>query len=231
MNIQKIIYEKLTENTGKHFLDSGGSSNRNWQRNQEKTLNDFINEDEQTFEIGFDKDGVADEILRTVSVFHFLAGAGSNLEIDDICEKFNELNALPEEWADCEPYGVGISAWNYLREFVNDDKMRVWNTYNGESDLSQTLQGANLELFTDGQFEDYVLIQIHGGCDVRGGYTDAVLFKCYEGIINEYLYEYMDSYDLENEMEYMTTAVDYFDSKKVYEGEQLEKIKEELLST
>ena len=51
-NIQDIIYKMLTENTGTHFLDSGGSSNRHWQRNQVKTLDDFINESEQSFEVG-----------------------------------------------------------------------------------------------------------------------------------------------------------------------------------
>lgn len=107
-NIQEIIYKMLTENTGKHFLDSGGSSNRHWQRNQVKTLDDFINESEQTFEVGFDKDGKADEVLRNVSVFHYLAGSGSNLEIDDICKEFNKLNALDEELADCEAYGYAL---------------------------------------------------------------------------------------------------------------------------
>jgi hypothetical protein len=228
--IQETIYNMLTENTGKHFLDSGGSKNRHWQRNQEKTIDDFMNEEEQAYQIGFDKDGKADEIIRTVSVFHYLAGSGSNLELDSICKKFNELNKINDELADCEPYGVGVSAWDYLGEIVDENDIRTWNTYNYDCDLSQTLQGANISLFVDGQYEDYVLIQIHGGCDVRGGYTNAVLFKCYEGIINEYLFESMDSYDIEQELEYIETAVDYFDNKKVYEGKELEKIKSELVN-
>ena len=61
--IEDMIHEKLTENTGKHFLDSGGTNNRNWQRNQEKTLQDFINEPEQKFEVCFDKNNVANEII------------------------------------------------------------------------------------------------------------------------------------------------------------------------
>ena len=35
------------------------------------------------------------------------------------------------------------------------------------------IQGHNLEL----EGEHYVLIQIHNGADVRGGYTDAKLFR------------------------------------------------------
>ena len=224
-NIQEIIYKMLTENTGKHFLDSGGSSNRHWQRNQVKTLDDFINESEQTFEVGFDKNGKADEVLRNVSVFHYLAGSGSTLEIDDICTEFNKLNALDEELADCEAYGVRFTAWEYLESELDAKINRVWNTCNYDCDLSQTLQGANLTI----NDEEYVLIQIHGGADVRGGYTDAMLFKCDEGIINEYLYEYMDSYMIDEELEYIDSMTDYFDNKKIYTGKKLETIKKQLL--
>ena len=223
-NIQDIIYKMLTENTGTHFLDSGGSSNRHWQRNQVKTLDDFINESEQTFEVGFDKNGKADEVLRNVSVFHYLAGSGSTLEIDDICTEFNKLNALDEELADCEAYGVRFTAWEYLESELDAKVNRVWNTCNGDCDLSQTLQGANLTI----NDEHYVLIQIHGGADVRGGYTDAMLFKCDDGIINEYLYEYMDSYMIDEELEYIDAMVDYYDSKKIYTGKKLETIKKQL---
>jgi hypothetical protein len=45
MNItNEIIYEMLTESTGTHMLDSGGGSNRYWQRNQVKSLEDFQSE-------------------------------------------------------------------------------------------------------------------------------------------------------------------------------------------
>ena len=123
----------LTENTGKHFLDSGGSSNRHWQRNQEKTIEDFMNEEEQVYQIGFDKDGKANEIIRTVSVFHYLAGVGSNLEFDSICNKFNELNKINDELADCEPYGVGVSAWDYLAEMIDENDIRTCLLYTSPS--------------------------------------------------------------------------------------------------
>jgi hypothetical protein len=41
------------------------------------------------------------------------------------------------------------------------------NTYNGENLLSQVLQ----YLYFEFGGESHVLLQIHGGCDVRGGYT------------------------------------------------------------
>jgi len=42
--IQKLVYKMLTENTGVHFLDSGGTDGRMWQRNAKKTIEDFANE-------------------------------------------------------------------------------------------------------------------------------------------------------------------------------------------
>tara|TARA_R100000808_G_scaffold930_5_gene4482 strand:- start:2618 stop:3736 length:1119 start_codon:yes stop_codon:yes gene_type:complete len=50
------------------------------------------------------------------------------------------------------------------------------NTYNGEDFLSQVIQ---FVYWTDDDGE-HVLLQIHGGADVRGGYSDAVVFDCNE---------------------------------------------------
>ena len=47
---QKLVYAMLTENTGRHMLDSGGAYGRNWERNQANTIEDFDNEQEQTIE-------------------------------------------------------------------------------------------------------------------------------------------------------------------------------------
>ena len=63
MKTEKIIYKLLTENTGEHFLDSGGAYGRHWQRNQKKSLNDFRKEKY----ISYDSDGYA-----TKSLFHHL---------------------------------------------------------------------------------------------------------------------------------------------------------------
>jgi len=84
-------------------------------------------------------------------------------------------------------YGLSKKGEKFLRDrgFTFGES---WNTYNGDCTLSQTLQGTNLhtqETESDFEFPPYVLLQVHGGADVRGGYTDAKLFK-YKGesIIN-----------------------------------------------
>ena len=38
MNIENVIASMMTENTGTHFLDSGGAYGRNWQRNKGLTV-------------------------------------------------------------------------------------------------------------------------------------------------------------------------------------------------
>jgi len=193
---QKLVHAMLTENTGRHMLDSGGAYGRNWERNQAKTIEDFDNEQEQTIEKSewTDKDGETHtEYERRVSVFHYL----SELELDHVCEEFNQRNADCPDWDGDFGYGVSQSGADFL-ELIGMESKYEFNTCNGDSDLSQVLQGAWLDM--DG--DTYLLLQIHGGCDVRGGYTDAKLFKVEDDwLIHPYLQEYMDSYEIEEEYE------------------------------
>ena len=193
---QKLVYAMLTENTGSHMLDSGGAYGRNWEKNQAKTIEDFDNELEATIDKSewTDKDGkVHTEYERTVSVFHYL----SELESDHLCDKFNELNTDCKDWDGDFAWGVSQKGADFL-ELIGMESKHEFNTYNGDSDLSQVLQGAWLDM--DG--EPYLLLQIHGGCDVRGGYTDAKLFKEEDDwMIHSYLREYIDSYEIEEEYE------------------------------
>ena len=215
-NVKQLVYEMLTENTGKHFLDSGGTDGRGWQRNQKKTLQDFENEEEERY----DFDPKHKDITRTVSVFHYLT---NNLEIDDICEEFNEIQEKSNNWdADCDAYGVSQEAHEFLEAMHEVKINRSWNTYNGESDLSQILQGANLTI----NDEDYVLIQIHNGADARGGYTDAKLFKMEDYYIHEYLQEWKDSSEIEEDVRegYIESFTDYWDNTKTYTNEQVKQI-------
>jgi len=161
--VNKTIITMLQENTGKHFLDSGGIYGRHWERNERTT---FESETPVTYEIW------QDEVEYTISVYHYLINAG--LSFDTVCNEFNRLQDQSENWdADTECYGVSSEAWDYLESQFDATVENVFNTYNGDSNLSQVLQGAYLDIDQD----KYVLIQVHGGCDVRGGYTDAKLFK------------------------------------------------------
>lgn len=157
----------LTESTGRAIMDSGDAYGRHWEKNQKKTLEDFQKEPLIT---GDKKDG--DEVI---SLFHYLIDH-AGLTLDDTCDTYNDL---PCKDFNSDIYGVSKEQKKYLDEqgFTILDS---FNSYNGENYLSQVIQGTYITL--DGtNTPDYVLLQVHQGCDVRGGYTDAKMFKLDDG--------------------------------------------------
>ncbi len=176
-NVEKVVYDMLLENTGTHFLDSGGTDDRHWQKNQGKTIHDFINEPAVKFDLIVYKEIAgqwkhvrvenSEEIEYTISAFHYLTNAA--LELDHLCEEFNARSVT--DWDFEAVYGVSKRSGEWLLS-IGADFGDSFNTYNHEAFLSQVLQGTFVTLVD----RHYVLLQIHGGCDVRGGYTDAKLF-------------------------------------------------------
>jgi len=170
----RVLAEMLTENTGNHFLDSGGAYGRNWQRNQER---DFDSEPASTVE--FFGSGNSTEIIVTHNVYHWLL---DRLEFDPTIQaQYDAFAAGPEQSEQCD-YGNMQEFGDHLRDHYGakgvygDGDPFVVNTYNGEDCVSQVLQYL---YFTLGESE-YVLLQIHGGCDVRGGYTSPKAFELTE---------------------------------------------------
>ena len=191
VDVKKTIYKMLTENTGTHFLDSGGASDRNWQRNQIKTIKDFQDEPEATlsFDVYYDrkqnepfknnfKNINRIDLIPTVSVFHKLSKV---LDECKICKDFNAMKV--NNWDSENYYGVSKEGENFLNSYgfntPNNSDNDTWNTYNFDNCFSQVVQGTNL-ISENG--ENYVLIQIHQGADVRGGYTNAKLFIISDGV-------------------------------------------------
>ena len=158
----QVLKAMLVENTGTHMLDSGGAYGRSWQQNAGR---DFDAEPAATISV---EEGYID-IKR--STFHFLKEC---LEFDESMNgrfyKFckSEDNLLPwlllmETFA--RTGGTGI---------YGEGKPMTANTYNHDSLVDQILQYIYFELDEQG----YVLLQIHGGCDARGGYTAPKAFRC-----------------------------------------------------
>jgi hypothetical protein len=166
-DIQKVIFEMLTESTGTHMLDSGGGSGRHWQHNQKLTIDDFRNEPEAVLVLEPDYPEVE------ISVFHFLTSGA--FELDATAQEFNALDC--DDWRG-KFYGTSVEQCEWLDRQCLEPTGQGWNTYNHDSILTQVLQGETLEN-PDG--DTYELIQIHNGADVRGGYTNARLFR-----INDY---------------------------------------------
>jgi hypothetical protein len=162
---EQTIFEMLTENTGRALCDSGDAYGRNWQSNQVKTLDDFRAAPSATLEVYISEKYV--DLTPTVSVFHACVNA---LELDSYCQ---EYNAQGTGNFNGDYYGTDNDNCEWLTENGFSPVGEGFNTYNWNSNHSQVMQGQELE--RDG--EKYVLLQIHGGCDVRGGYTAAKLFK------------------------------------------------------
>ena len=170
--ITEILQDLFTENTGKHFLDSGGTDGRQWQRNQKR---DFESEPEVIIEYW---GGKFSDI--TVNTYHYFKKV---LDYDEVCEVVNEyLRENNIHW-------VGEIEDNDLEDFLlsNSDyyslefKSEQWNTYNSDYNTDHVFQGRFLTI----DDEPYVLLQLHLGADVRGGYSDVQLFKL-EGFLTGY---------------------------------------------
>jgi hypothetical protein len=165
--VKNLVYGLLTENTGSALGDSGDAYGRHWQRNAKKSIQDFDNEPQAVLEISQWNDGTY-EAIPTISLYHHLTNI---LSLDDLC---NEFNAQPvNDWDSDEYYGVSSAGEKWLEDNGFETLGDTFNSYNGDSCLSQVIQGETFKR----DFEYYALIQVHGGCDVRGGYTDAKLFK------------------------------------------------------
>jgi hypothetical protein len=161
--MSNIIAGMLRENTGAHFLDSGSAYGRHHERNKGRR---FDKEPEATLDCRYG-------VEVTINVYHFLKERLTLSESMDrkfrrFCNRKEHANesyfALVAMWIDTLPDARGL--------YGEGSPMTV-NTYNGEDLLSQTIQYTLFRL----DFTDYVILQIHGGCDVRGGYTRPRVFE------------------------------------------------------
>jgi len=169
---QRILHQMLTENTGAHVLDSGSIYGRHWQRN--RAIKDFRKT--PVVEVG------EDYVL--ISVFHYL---DRYLERDHVSER---VEREFYSWAD-EPENNCKSWLMLVLEYAEKLKEQGWepcnafNSYNWENYLSQDVQGVYI---LDPEGAPYIFIQIHNGCDVRGGYTKPRLFKVVEESDGDFFY-------------------------------------------
>lgn len=165
MTTEYIIENMLKENTGVALCDSGGAYGRAWQRNQGV---DFASQPE--VEVDYEWMDEGDRIDFTIDLYHFL---NNNLTSDELTDEFNSLFNAMDDW---DGYGYGLSSdasrWLASCFHLKESELSEgwYNSYNGESNLSQVIQFRYIG-------NSYVILQVHNGCDVRGGYTDAKLFR------------------------------------------------------
>ena len=176
--IERIIHGMMIENTGAHFLDSGGAYGRNWERN--RAVPDFRKDQALTVDIDEAKHKPGHYYVEySVDVFTYLT---ETLDTDETTEKLERL------FSDYMKQNPDLGWYSGVREFIEADIPDLCientggeNTYNRDSILSQVLQYELFEI--DGT--TYTALQIHNGCDVRGGYTRPRFFVL--GDWDEYL--------------------------------------------
>ncbi len=172
LTTEEVLDRMLKENTGRSILDSGDAYGRSWERNQGR---EFENEPEVTLSFEFDYIDV------TLNLYHWLK---SRLDYDPKTQRDFEHFASSEKFADAH--------WlNCMRAFTEDRaKKEIWTglhgdsetgplvyTYNDENLLSQDIQFIYYEKREYGHRDSCgVLLQVHGGCDARGGLTKPKAF-------------------------------------------------------
>lgn len=166
LTTEQVVANMLRYNTGRHLLDSGGAYGRNWERNQDR---DFATEPAERVEFSTYQWGDKPmnwDIDYRLSLYHYLTT--QLLYVPELDEQFHAFCDLPEHEDDsylelmetfCESIGV---------------EYQTVNTYNGESNLDQVMQYVH---YRDADDNLIVIVSVHGGCDVRGGYAKPHVFR------------------------------------------------------
>lgn len=166
-----MLTAMFTENTGTHMLDSGGAYGRHWERNQGRSLTDFLAAPSATWSRDW---GI------TVDAWHYLNDRLTYSKTAEVLTRLMHVWEL-KDYDNRNLYNLGDQ--EEVLEALGAERVNGFNSYNWENCLSQTLQGYTFDLMGS----VFVLLQVHGGCDVRGGYTMPVIFEA-----NEYFFYGMD---------------------------------------
>ncbi len=166
-----VVKAMLTENTGSHFLDSGGAYGYGWQDNQRRDI-----ADKAPTTLAFPRHG-GFEVEH--SAYHFLV---ETLEYDaEMDAAFAALAETPDQIDESWPANMLAFPAHHFDCGPGSASSEVANTYNFDNLLSQILQYVTFGWDTDEG--PWVLLQVHNGCDVRGGYTRPRVFRaCSEGV-------------------------------------------------
>lgn len=190
-DLTQVLQTILRENTGKALCDSGDFYGRHYDINSRVDLihgpeirtHVYSLADKKVDKRGLVKVKLGDVSL-TYSLFHFLK---SNLTITEESEVENtllqeKLDAITDWW--------DTSELAQMEEFTQERhdgeeeygvNLNAWNTYNGESLLSQVIQYTVYHRAGEYPYGNYFcVLQVHNGCDVRGGYTTPQVFSLNE---------------------------------------------------
>lgn len=175
----RALAKMLTENTGRSILDSGDAYGRHWQRNAGATVEGWLSGPEVIAEAwkGEPVEGEPDTVESddgyvTLSVFHYLRARLEYNHADTL-----RLLGNAAKWGN-GGWLADMQQWAQ-QEHDGDDRDGYWpidthNSYNSENALSQEIQFTTYTSKRHGG--RMVALQVHGGADVRGGYTAPRVF-------------------------------------------------------
>ena len=161
--VERSLFKQFTESTGASLVDSGDAYGRGWQRN--RRIGDLKAQPRATVSLDFG----ADSPNVLASAFHKLSenlmcAPAMNRRFARFNRKFDPDNA--KSWLDVA---------EAFAEEIDPEGARYYLSYNDEySVLGQVVQFVG---FNNGDGSEFVLLQVHGGCDVRAGYTKPVAYE------------------------------------------------------
>jgi hypothetical protein len=169
----EVLAGMFTENTGRHMLDSGDHYGRSWQRNSAAVEATGLTAAEYLLSrptVTLDAGRYGPDI--TLDTFHWLRDKVTYDErLTRMFDLWVAIRDTDDPWlVEAENFGALLhersgESWR--------DGVQVVNTYNGDSSLSQVLQYVTVDTH---EWGTVVILQVHGGCDVRGGYTRPKVF-------------------------------------------------------
>lgn len=158
--MSQVFYDAVRENTGAHFLDSGGAYGRHHEKAPVTPEDPAV-----TLDIW------GSELSATLETAHFLS---------DALDPDTELQAAWEDFDAEREESYMETAEDFMESLGYVQRARD-NVYNGENDLSQVYVW---EVYTRDPDSDWVwdedavaVVYVHTGCDVRGGYTRPIFCR------------------------------------------------------
>ena len=157
---ESALYDMRVEDCGTHMMDSGGDGGRSWQRNRHVKDFRLLSPINYEYETWTHKDGT-EGYWFTISrlLFHHLN--------DHLTYDREETKKLEKWIKKHDQYTNSVSdVEEYIEQVYGTDEDGYYsdNTYNSEHLLSQDFQYVS--------YGAQIFISIHGGADIRGGYSN-----------------------------------------------------------
>lgn len=170
---QKVVQLMLTECTGVNPMDAGGDGNRSWQKWRKKL---YEYPDLRNYEpLKITK--YDDCTYLSLRLWHFMT---EHMEFN------KRLNGDFEEFMESERAKQWLYPHVLMAEWVEDGvkefgwtEIETANTYNFANVLESSLQ---YTVFKERNHPKvtFIIVSVHGGNDIRGGWTDPKVFQLYD---------------------------------------------------